>query len=313
LTLSLFSPTLEVLVLWENTFGGSLSSRIGSLVQMNYLDLTTTNVIGTIPSEIGTLRMLGSLYLDSNSFNGTIPSEMGLLTGLWYGLWLSYNQLSGTVSVELSFLSVKSLQLLANNLPGSLDMYCNQKNLFTKIDADCGGVDPTVECSCCTSCCNLLSGDCMVNREAVCLVEKSWFVNENGPKYYKSGGTVCNCTTGSNKNNVATSTLSCMDTECQSCNQDGTMCSINNQYQYGYDKNGQRSYVHMTFQYLVGQNDTVKLKYTLKHEATFTCKVTVNGQVCNAFFYSVCPDQFSGISVDCENVEEAGSVDICNL
>jgi Leucine rich repeat len=99
---SLFSRSLEVLVLWENNFSGSLSSKIGDLVQMNYMDLTNNDITGTIPSEIGALNMLGSLYLDRNSFNGTIPSEMGLLTGLWDGLWLSYNQLSGTVPDELS-------------------------------------------------------------------------------------------------------------------------------------------------------------------------------------------------------------------
>jgi hypothetical protein len=310
---SLFSPSLEALVLWENSFSGSLSSRIGDLVQMHLLDLTNNDLTGTIPSAIGALNMLGGLYLDGNSFRGTIPSELGLLTGLWDGLWLSDNQLSGTVPVELSSLSVTTLKLNANNLTGSLDMFCNQTDLLTKIDADCGGVDSAVECSCCTSCCDSLSsGYCAVNGDAVCLVEKSKFVKENGPEYYESGGTVCECTTGSNSTSNVSATLSCMDTESRSCNQDGTVCSINERYQYTYDETGHSLRFHSTFQYVVGRNDTVTLDLTVLPDYTFLCEVTVNGQVCNVCFYAICLDQFSGIMVDCENVEEAGIVDVCN-
>jgi hypothetical protein len=38
----------------------------------------------------------------------------------------------------------------------------------------------------------------------------------------------------------------------------------------------------------------------------------VNGQVCNKCFYAECPDQFTGVMVDCENVQGAGTVDLCN-
>jgi hypothetical protein len=308
---SLFSPTLEALSLWDNNFSGSLSSRIGDLVQVKVLDVTNNGLTGTIPSEIGKLIKLESLYLDGNSLSGTIPSQMGLLTGIWDTLWLADNQLTGTVPVELASLSADSVTLFANNLTGSLDMFCNQTAIFTKIEADCGGVEPAVECPCCTSCCDSLSGNCTVNGEAVCLVEKSWFDNEYGRAYYESSGTVCECTTGSDSD-TGIATLSCMDTQCQSCNLNGSVCSINERYQYSYGENDSGSYYHSTFQYVVGRNDTVTIEYKQQPNFSIVCEVTVNGQLCNECFASICKDQFSGIMVDCDNVEGAGSINLCN-
>jgi hypothetical protein len=233
------------------------------------------------------------------------------VTGLWDGLLLSDNQLSGTVPVELSSFSAVGLTLFANNLTGSMDMLCNQTDVFTKIEADCGGVDPALECSWCTSCCDSLSGSCDVNGEAICLVEKFWYVNEFGPEYYELGGTVCECTTGSNSNN-GTATLSCVDTQRQSCHLNGNVCSMNERYQYRYDEDGFGTNFHSTFQYVVGRNDTVVLERFVLPDFTLFCEVTVNGQVCNERWYSICLDQFSGIVVDCENVEGAGSLDLCN-
>jgi hypothetical protein len=300
-----------VLKLWENHINGSLSSRIGDLVELSQLDLSMNDLTGTIPSEIGKLNKIESLYLDGNSFHGTIPSEMGLLTRLVDDLWLAGNQLTGTVPVELTSLSAASLTVYANNLTGSLDMFCNQTSIFTKIDADCAGEEPAVECPCCTSCCDSLSGNCTINGEAVCQVEKSWFANETGPDYYESGETVCECTTGSNSD-VGIATLSCKDTQCQSCNQNGTVCSINELYQYSYDEYGYHMHFHSTFQYVVGRKDTVTLDLEILPDFTFICEAAVNGQVCNECFFARCVDQFSGILVNCENVEGAGSVDLCH-
>jgi Leucine rich repeat len=307
---TLFSPTVEVLSLWDNNFAGSISTRIGALVQMDTLDLANNDITGTIPSEIGALsNKLGSLYLDGNSFNGTIPSQMGLLTGLEV-MFLSDNQLSSTVPVELASLSLLNLHLFANNLTGSLDMFCNKTAVLTRIAADCGGVDAAVECNCCTSCCDSSSGNCTFNGEAACLVEKSWFEDENGPKYYESAGSVCECAPGSDDNVIAT--LSCMDTQCQSCNLNGTVCSINKHYQYSYDETGSISTFHSTIQYVVGRNDTVRIEHTTHPNSPRTCEVIVNGQVCKKCYHVACLDQFTGYMVNCENVQGAGTVDICN-
>jgi hypothetical protein len=96
--------------------------------------------------------------------------------------------------------------------------------------------------------------------------------------------TVCECTTGSDStSNVSASTLSCMDTECQSRNQVGTVCSINEPYQYTYDDTGHSLHFHSTFQYVVCRNATVTLDLTILPDFTLLCKVTVNGQVSNVY------------------------------
>jgi Leucine rich repeat len=319
---SFYSPTLEVFVLWENQFSGSLSSRIGDLIGLYAMDLASNDLTGNIPSEIGVLPQLEDIYLDGNSLSGTIPSQMGLLPQL-ETLWLSGNQLSGTVPVELAFLpSMISLGLFANNLTGSLDVFCN-RSILTKIDADCGGVEPPVECSCCTSCCDSLSGNCTSDGEAVCLVEKSWYEMENGLEYYELGGTECACTADTDSNTtttaaaaaaegVATTTLSCSDPQCQSCNLDGSVCSVNQLYQNTFDETGYRTHFHSTFQYVVGRNDTVTLDILFLPDFTSTCEVAVNGQVCNKCFDAICDDGFGGIQVFCENVEGAGYVALCD-
>jgi hypothetical protein len=306
-----FTPTLQHLDLWDNDFSGSLSSRIGDLVELFYLDVSSNSLTGTIPSEIGELdNTLEFLYLDGNLFNGTIPSQVGSLT-LLESLWLSDNQLSGTVPVELSSLSASDVKLFANNLTGSLDMFCNKTFIFTKVEADCGGVEPAVECSCCAGCCDSLSGNCTVNVEAICLVEKSFYDNENGRYYYDSGGTVCECTTGSASNN-GIGTLSCMDTQCQSCNLDGSVCSMNERFAISYDEYGSQVIFHSTLQYVVGRNDTVTLDWTSQHGLVFLGNVTVNGQVCKGCTFNKCEDDYFGILVECENVEGAGAVDVCD-
>jgi hypothetical protein len=67
---------------------------------------------------------------------------------------------------------------------------------------------------------------CPVNVDATCLVQKAWVEDENGPSYYESGGTVCECTNGFDSKNVTT-ILSCMDTQCPSCNDNRTVFSMN--------------------------------------------------------------------------------------
>jgi hypothetical protein len=303
---SFFSPKLIELDLWDNQLSGSLSDElVGSLELLSFLDLSANDMTGTIPTEIGLLYNLEKLYLDSNTLRGTIPSQMQSLLRLG-DLWLANNQLSGNVPVELASLVTGTLTLSRNNLTGSLDLgYCNQTDVFTKVDADCGGANPEVDCSCCTTCCDSSSGNCTLNKEALCSLETSWFENPNGYEYYEGAGTVCECSGSENKTDT-TPTWSCSDTQCQSCNRNGTVCSINEQYQASIGDDGRLMHFQSTFRYVVGRNDTVKIEWTEQ-----ICEVSVNGQVCNNCYQAVCPDGFTGVHVRCENVEGAGILDLC--
>jgi hypothetical protein len=308
------SSSLTWLTLPGNQLSGSLSSKLGNLVELELLVLSNNDLTGAIPSEIGLLKNLEVLYLDSNAFNGTIASQIGSLTRLDQ-LRLQDNQLSGSVSLELSSLFLtSSVKLFANNLTGSLDdVFCQQPSVvLSKVEADCGGVDPQVECSCCTTCCDFSSGNCTINEEAICLVEKSWHEHPNGREYQVSAGTVCECTTTPSEDNATTTTLSCRDTQCQSCNRNESVCSINEQYQYSYGEDTNWDTMRSTYQYVVGRNDTVTFEATRQRDQFFTCKITVNGQVCNSCYWAYCDDEFLSVHVKCENIEGAGYLDLCD-
>jgi hypothetical protein len=307
---SIFTSKLESLSLWDNRFSGSLTSKVGRGVELDYLDLSNNDLTGTIPSEIGSLINLEALYLSWNSFIGTIPSKIGSLTRL-HALQLDHNQLSGTLPVEFLSLSHVSLWLSVNNITGSLDMVCNQTDSFPFVDADCGGADPKVECSCCVNCCHSRSKVCLRNETAACLAHRSQYDRPKGPEYVESAGTICDCITPE----FDGLSFSCKDTLCQSCNLDGTVCSMNKQYQrsYRYDEDIPYDYkFQATYQYVVGRNDTVTLETTILPDTTWTCEVTVNGQFCNGCHRASCRDGFRGINIECTNVEGAGLIDICD-
>jgi hypothetical protein len=306
---SIYSTKLDSLSLWDNQISGSLSDKVGRCVELKILDLSENDLTGTIPSAIGALSNLEALYLYQNAITGTIPSEMGLLTRL-SDLLLENNRLSGTVPFEFSSLSPSYITLYSNNITGSLDILCNQTAIFTSVEADCGGVDPQVECSCCVSCCD--SSTCVVNNTNTCFAEKSRYDRPKGHEYVESAGTVCECISS----DIDAAYFSCMDTQCQSCNLDGTVCSINMQYQRSIQYDEDSPYdlkFQATYQYVVGRNDTVTLETTLLlSDVSLTCEVAVNGQFCNSCFLTKCADEFWGFNVECTNVEGAGYIDLCD-
>nr|AAT01330.1 putative receptor protein kinase [Oryza sativa Japonica Group] len=81
--------------------GGPLPAEIGNLGELTTLILAGCSFTGNIPIAIGNLRKLGFLALNSNKFSGGIPSSIGVLTNL---LWLDLadNQLTGSVPISTS-------------------------------------------------------------------------------------------------------------------------------------------------------------------------------------------------------------------
>jgi hypothetical protein len=92
------------LFLNNNQLSGTISSKLGDLVDLAYLWLNNNQLSGTIPSELGSLGKLKDLYLSSNQLSGTIPSALGNLINLKI-LSLNDNQLSGIIP-DLSNLTV---------------------------------------------------------------------------------------------------------------------------------------------------------------------------------------------------------------
>ena len=97
---------------------GSISSSIGSLSDLEVLDMSENSLGGRIPSQIGNLRKLNILELDDNSLTGSIPSQLGNLDALTE-LDLSNNSLSGGIPSHLGNADMLSrLDLSDNDLTG---------------------------------------------------------------------------------------------------------------------------------------------------------------------------------------------------
>lgn len=106
--------------------GVRCSSSYPAPRRVTSLQLENFGMAGTLASEVGLLRSLTRLDVASNNLEGPIPSELGRLTALRY-LELNSNDLTGTVPAALC-------------------------NLSRTISADCGGDEPPVTCTCCSTC-----------------------------------------------------------------------------------------------------------------------------------------------------------------
>ncbi|CAL9100475.1 unnamed protein product [Musa textilis] len=99
---------------------GSLVPQLGSLKNLQYLELYSNNINGTIPSELGNLTNLVSLDLYLNKFNGEIPDSLGNLKNLRF-LRLNNNSLLGHIPASLTTIqALQVLDLSNNNLSGEV-------------------------------------------------------------------------------------------------------------------------------------------------------------------------------------------------
>ncbi|CAB9523801.1 Leucine Rich Repeat [Seminavis robusta] len=113
--------TLEHVALGRNEIGGTLSSEVGLLTNLNYLDISQTLISESIPSEIGNCRSLKILYLQSNALlEGTLPTQVGQLSAL-QGLWWRNTATGGSIPSELgSLVYLEVLELSGNKLTGEI-------------------------------------------------------------------------------------------------------------------------------------------------------------------------------------------------
>ena len=298
---SLFSPSLIWLYLSSNQLSGSLPREFGKMKEVVNVLAEGNQLSGSIPSEISELIKVENVILNSNIFTGSLPSELGLLARLEL-LDLQDNRISGSIPTELSSLSAKAVYLQSNNITGNADAFCSQDALLTAVGADCGGLNPQVNCPCCTICCidgsePLPGAQCETQIENVCRLTGSTFTNERGLHHIDGAGTNCECIGSGNQ-----TTLSCSDTQCQSCNLDLTVCTINEEYSFEFDILGDPVHYVSTFQHVVGGNYTVKFENTKLDELEWACEVSVNSMKCNSCFQRMCVDGFLSYEVNCDNL-----------
>lgn len=108
------------LSLFDNGLSGPIPPEIGSLTELEHLQLGYNGLSGTLPAELGHLADLTDLSLFGNSLSGSIPPDLGSLVGL-ERLRLSQNQFSGPIPPELGNLAnLTEVDLAYNPLSGAI-------------------------------------------------------------------------------------------------------------------------------------------------------------------------------------------------
>lgn len=107
-------PRVTVVTLLGHDLDGPIPIELGTLSQLQTLDLSFNQLTGPIPAELGKLTRLVNLDLSWNELSGPIPAEMGHLSDLEL-LWLEGNPLTGCVPTTLW--SVTENDLLGLGLP----------------------------------------------------------------------------------------------------------------------------------------------------------------------------------------------------
>ena len=135
-----FIRSIMFLDLSENSFYGSIPSSIGQLVCLEKLDFGFNSLTSSIPIELGTLKSLESLYLRYNKLSGSIPASLGNLS-FATNIFLDDNKFTG--SIPSSFLiegSLGFLNLKSNQLTGTIPRLTGLAGLIVSFNSLTGSV-----------------------------------------------------------------------------------------------------------------------------------------------------------------------------
>ncbi|KAK9116799.1 hypothetical protein Sjap_015746 [Stephania japonica] len=100
------------------------------MTKLEYLKLSSNQLVGSIPQSIGQLKSLVSLHLSTNKLTGPIPTTIGDMSSL-SSLYLRENQINGSIPDELWKLTqLEELDLSSNHLSRDLpNSYCSMYSL----------------------------------------------------------------------------------------------------------------------------------------------------------------------------------------
>ncbi|KAJ9678537.1 hypothetical protein PVL29_020660 [Vitis rotundifolia] len=118
-----FATTLVHLDLsWNDHLNGSIPDAFGNMISLTYLDISHNQLQGSIPDIFGNMASLERLDLSVNKLKGEIPKSLSNLCRL-QGLSLSHNNLSGQLPQDLLACANDTLEILylsGNQLTGSV-------------------------------------------------------------------------------------------------------------------------------------------------------------------------------------------------
>nr|XP_023895006.1 LRR receptor-like serine/threonine-protein kinase EFR [Quercus suber] len=131
---------LNLLDLWGNSLTGKIPSTFVGLESLQRLYLDENKIEGFIPKQLCKLKNLGELGLSNNNIFGSIPNCIGNLN-LLQKLYLSHNRL--TSSIPLNLWSLKNLiflNLSLNSLVGSLPPNMTKLVAMVSMDLSCNQI-----------------------------------------------------------------------------------------------------------------------------------------------------------------------------
>ncbi|BAU02131.1 hypothetical protein VIGAN_11156700 [Vigna angularis var. angularis] len=117
--------SLEVLDLSDNELQGEIPTFFGNMCTLQSLDLSGNKLQGEIPSFFGNMCTLQSLYLSNNKLSGEIShffrNSSWCNRHVFQNLYLSYNNITGTLPMSIALLSeLEGLLLDGNCLEGDV-------------------------------------------------------------------------------------------------------------------------------------------------------------------------------------------------
>ena len=183
-----------------------------------------------------------------------------------------------------------SISLRHTNVSGGLDsIFCQPGSRVHRLEADCGGDEPKVTCSCCTTCCT--ESTCETDQLQICKNTASDFEFNR-----LEGRSSCVCDTSGRGFSCA------FDDDCETCNEDSTVCGVTRSSEFSFAEHDVVVSHTTSFQYTTeGRNTSVVVGW--EDFLNNTCNVYVNGMKCrDCARGKVCTDGTLAMAINCRNV-----------
>jgi hypothetical protein len=147
----------ESLLLSGNKFTGQIRDAFDMWNLLDFADFAENQFTGNIPASLFNIPTIRIVYLANNNLEGPIPMNYGNAAHL-KDLYLNGNRLSGQIPpISMGqFQNLTELLLHENELtgimPASICAIRPTGGILDDLWTDCLGVDPEVECDCCSQC-----------------------------------------------------------------------------------------------------------------------------------------------------------------